>query len=201
MGAASGTAAAQGAAPVQARDALPYLMGQPMKASLPLGVIALEGQQQPSEVYANTQDGATWHGTALLDAGGRIQIRFDTVLVKNVPHPVVASAYDQTGLPGLSASIKNTSSSQAANILSGFLTGFKTFTQSLLSQQNVTIQGAGASSLITSSAANTPNFWLTTAGSALGAVQVPQSAQNKVVVGQIQKDTPIMIVVGENAQF
>lgn len=176
----------------------PYAVGRPVQAKLTLGVGVVEGAEQTASmpVYAESEDGAMWRGTAVLDGRGRVRVTFDAVLRDNQEFPLLADAYGTDGLPGVPARVRLTTPNLAATLLSGLASGVKSFAEAMVNQRQVTVQpGMGGSNVVTNSSANTPNFWLMTAGSTLGSVSVPQGKGGMVNVAEVQPGAALQIVV------
>lgn len=201
-GAAALQGAAESAAPTPAAEArAPYPVGRPLAAKLLVGALAVQGVASGLLVYAETEDGATWRGTPQLDAQGRIQMTFDTVLQGNREYPLVADAYGPDGLPGVRTQVKPTAPNLVSSLMSGFFGGAKAFVDAMVNQRNVTVQTGvgGTGSVVTSSAANTPNFWMITGANTLGSLQLPEGKASFVNVAELPKGTTLQIVVRRNS--
>ncbi|WP_146009602.1 hypothetical protein [Deinococcus planocerae] len=203
----TGDAALQGAAESAATTPpaeapAPYLVGRPLAAKLLVGALAVQGMATGLPVYAETEDGATWRGTPQLDTQGRIQMTFDTVLQGNREYPLVADAYGPDGLPGVRTQVKPTAPNLVSSLMSGFFGGAKAFVDAMVNQRNVTVQTGvgGTGSVVTSSAANTPNFWMLTGAGALGSLQLPEGKASLVNVAELPKGTTLQIVVRRNSE-
>lgn len=172
-------------------------MGQPLAAKLVLGVVAVDGSQRTVPIFAKTDDGATWRGTASLDGRKRLQIQFNAVLRNGAEQAITADAYSSDGQPGLAASVRITTPTLAADLLSGVFSGVKAFADATINQRNVSVQGGtgNTGNVVTSTAANTPNFWLVTAGNALGQFQLPQNKATIVNVAEVKAGTALNLVV------
>lgn len=180
---------------VQASGPLPYQVGRPVPAKLVMGVAAVEGAEGSLPVYAESADGAVWRGTAAVDGQGRMRVTFDAVLQGDREFPLVADAYGNDGLLGIRARVRPTTPNLAANLLSGLASGVKSFAEAMINQRNVTVQSGSAGSVVTNSTANPPNFWVTTAGSALGSFSLPQGKAGLVNVADVQPGAALTIVV------
>ncbi|GBF04758.1 hypothetical protein DAERI_020355 [Deinococcus aerius] len=194
--------AAESAAAIPAAEApAPYPVGRPLAAKLLVGALAVQDMASGLPVYAETEDGATWRGTPQLDAQGRIQMTFDTVLQGNREYPLVADAYGPDGLPGVRTQVKPTAPNLVSSLMSGFFGGTKAFVDAMVNQRNVTVQTGvgGTGSVVTSSAANTPNFWMLTGAGALGSLQLPEDQASLVNVAELPKGTTLQIVVRRNS--
>ncbi|GMA17732.1 hypothetical protein E5F05_04465 (plasmid) [Deinococcus metallilatus] len=194
--------AAESAAAIPAAEApAPYPVGRPLAAKLLVGALAVQDMAIGLPIYAETEDGATWRGTPQLDAQGRIQMTFDTVLQGNREYPLMADAYGPDGLPGVRTQVKPTAPNLVSSLMSGFFGGAKAFVDAMVNQRNVTVQTGvgGTGSVVTSSAANTPNFWMLTGAGALGSLQLPEGQASLVNVAELPKGTTLQIVVRRNS--
>lgn len=185
------------AATTAAAPKVPYAVGRPVQARFTLGVGVVEGADQNASlpVYAESPDGAVWRGYGVLDGRGRIRVTFDAVLQDGVEYPLVADAYGTDGQPGVPANVRLTTPNLAATLLSGLAGGVKAFSEAMVNQRQVSVQPGAGGNVVTNNSANTPNFWLMTASSALGSVSIPQGKGGMINVAEVQAGAALQIVV------
>lgn len=202
-----GRSSVNGAGTVPAvAPALPYRMGDMPSGTLLTGMAfvqpvggaasgssAMQGQAQPKfTVYAQTEDGNRWRGTAQLAGGGRISVAFDRVLIDDVEYTVQAEAVgrDAARMTGLQGNVRRETPDGANNILQALAGGVRSFVeQSAKGSTTVTPNGT----VVTSTPR--PNFWVTTLGAVASAYSPPAPSITQVDVVYLEAGAPLTIVV------
>lgn len=130
-------AAAPRAVPAPRAD--PYAAGDTLPARLSVGVVAMGSTPLP--VLARATDGSVWQGTASLTPTGRVDLRFDRVIVGRSAHAVYAVGRAPDGYLGLPAAVSETTPALASDLSRGALRGLSEYVQALGAETDVRLEG------------------------------------------------------------
>lgn len=123
-------------------DGASYKTGDTVEAELVVGLIALGEDALP--MVAKGRDGSVWQGQAVLNEGGRIDIRFTNVNKGAGNQTLEAVALADDGYAGVPASVKETTPALASDLARGALRGASEFVEGLRDQSSVTLRDGSA---------------------------------------------------------
>lgn len=123
-------------------DGASYKTGDTVEAELVVGLIALGEDALP--VVAKGRDGSVWQGQAVLNEGGRIDIRLTDVHKGAGSQSLEAVALADDGYAGVPASVKETTPALASDLARGALRGASEFVEGLRDQSSVTLRDGSA---------------------------------------------------------
>ncbi len=126
--------------------------GARIPAQLVTSVAVTEGVSSP--VVAETPAGGTWCiekecpaviwlGTAKLSLPGRVELRLEQAVVDGEARAVTATALDKDNLPGLSASVSDSSPTVVQDLLRAAAGGVSDYVEALANRQSVTVKEGG----------------------------------------------------------
>lgn len=167
--------------------------GSVVQATLTTPVAVYPGVTHP--VWARSNDGAMWRGTATLDERGRILLSFTTLLTQAGSQvPVTAYAESSDG-PGIGGRARTASPNAARTALNGILTGVQSFVQSQAAKTTT----YSSSGLVTTQE-RPQNFWLALSGNLAQAFVVPDTKAQVVPFGQLAAGEPLAIRIDVSAK-
>ncbi|MCD0174812.1 hypothetical protein IHN32_02440 [Deinococcus sp. 14RED07] len=160
--------------------------GSVVQATLTTPVAVYPGVTHP--VWARSNDGVMWRGTATLDERGRILLSFTTLLTQaGTQVPVMAYVESSDG-PGIGGRARTASPNAARTALNGILTGVQSFVQSQAAKTTT----YSSSGLVTTQE-RPQNFWLALSGNLAQAFVVPDTKAQVVPFGQLAAGEPLAI--------
>lgn len=166
-----------------------YSPGQQIPAKLATEIVAPEGAQVP--VVADSE-GASWIGTAGLDASRRVQVVFDRVVQGGQVTELQAVALSPQGVPGVEPILEEQAPSLASDTLRAAMNGVSAYVQGLAGASSSTVLPSGGA--VQSKEA--PPLGLTLLGEVGKLFALPQGQSSVVRLARVEKGTPVLILVG-----
>lgn len=187
----TGTGAANPATPSPYGPYRPY---QTIAATLKNAMLVFDGAPPAAQlpVVAVSSDGREWVGTPSVFGPHRVNIVFETLVEGKTVTPIVASAFDSAGAPGVQATSQRYSPDLLRNLVSEAAGGLRDFSQAQLNASTTVVTTGGTT--ITQKAA--PNLWSAVAGRALGVLALPANTQTVYQGAYLPAGSPLIIMVG-----
>ena len=175
--------------------------GVRIPAQLVTGIAVTESVSSP--VIAETPAGGTWCGetscpaviwlgTAKLARPGRIELRLEQAVVDGEARMVSATALGKDNIPGLEATVSDTSPTVVQDLLRAAAGGVSDYVKALANRQSVTVRGEG----VVIQDVKVPSLNQFLLGRTAKLFDLPNTQSAFIRVAQVAAGTELMVLYG-----